>query len=317
MSCVYKGKVFDTELSKNSKGGTEMMRQRLVENVDDELLQSYAIHLSRPREMYDDVKNIMYCHDLALDPENNILKDGGWEKFDHFVFVSYWQRDQYILIYGIPYSKCTVIHNAIELEYSGAKKATDEIRFVYHTTPHRGLELVYPIFDALSQQFDNIHLDVYSSFKIYGWENRDDAYKKLFENLENHPNITYHGAKSNEEVLECLEKAHIFLFPSIWPETSCIAMIEAIRSGVLVIHPSYAALPETSSGATVMYDYTEVANDHANMAFAVVKNLLDAQKLDPNLFNTMMNNERCTLPRNSINNFTNSWNNLLRRLLND
>jgi hypothetical protein len=93
-------------------------------------------------------------------------------------------------------------------------------------------------------------------------------------------------------------------------------MIEAIRSGVLVIHPSYAALPETSSGATVMYDYTEVANDHANMVYAIVKNLLDAQKLDPNLFNTMMNNERCTLPRNSINSFTNSWNNLLRRLSN-
>ena len=189
MSCVYKGKILDTDLSKKSKGGTEMMRTRLVENVDEELLESCAIHFSRPREMYDDVKNIMYCHDLALDPENKILKDNGWEKFDHFVFVSYWQRDQYILIYGIPYSRCTVIHNAIELEYSGGKKDTDQIRFVYHTTPHRGLELVYPIFDALSQQFDNIHLDVYSSFEIYGWPKRDETYSQLFKNLENHPNI--------------------------------------------------------------------------------------------------------------------------------
>lgn len=316
MSCVYKGKIVDTDLSRNAMGGTEMMRARLLKNVDKDLLKKYAIHFSRPREMYKDVKNIFYCHDLALDPENKILKDGGWKKFDHFVFVSYWQRDQYIMIYGIPYSKCTVIQNAIEQEYVQVQKKTDEIRFIYHTTPHRGLELVYPIFDALSQQFVNIHLDVYSSFDIYGWKERDKPFLDLFEKIKSHSKMTYHGAVHNEKVLEALQDSHIFLFPSIWPETSCIAMIEAIRSGVIVIHPSYAALPETSSSATIMYEYTENANDHANRAYSVVKNLLEAQKIQPDLFNQIMSSERCYLPKNSINNYSNSWNNLLRHLNN-
>lgn len=316
MSCVYRGQVIESDLSKNARGGTEMMRERLLKNVDSDLLSNYAIHFSRPREMYKDVKNIFYCHDLALDPENKVLRDGGWKKFDHFVFVSYWQRDQYVLVYGIPYSKCTVIQNAVELEFVHTKKPTDEIRFIYHTTPHRGLELLYPIFDALSKEYDNIHLDVYSSFKIYGWEQRDKPYEALFEKLNAHPHITYHGSKSNEEVLRALKDAHIFLFPSIWQETSCIAMIEAIRSGVVVVHPSYAALPETAAGATIMYDYTEIVNDHANIAYAVVKNLLDAHKVTPDLFNMFMASERCELPKNSINIFTNSWNNLLRRLNN-
>lgn len=314
MSCVYKGEIVNTDLSRNAMGGTEMMRNRLIQNVNSELLKKYAIHFSRPRQMYDDVKNIFYCHDLALDPENKVLKDGGWKKFDHFVFVSYWQRDQYIMVYGIPYSKCTVIQNAIELNYTVPDKGTEEVRFIYHTTPHRGLELVYPIFDALSKEYDNIHLDVYSSFEIYGWKERDKPYKDLFENLKKHPKITYHGSKSNEEVLAALEKSHIFLFPSIWAETSCLAMIEAIRSGVLVIHPSYAALPETSGGATIMYDYTEVVKDHANLAYAITKNMLETHKLQPNIFNIIMTTDRCELPRNSINSFSNSWNNLLRRL---
>jgi UDP-glucose:(glucosyl)LPS alpha-1,2-glucosyltransferase len=316
MSCVYKGKIVDTNLSKNARGGTEMMRERLLKNVDHNLLQGYAIHFSRPREVYKDVKNIFYCHDLALDPENKVLKDGGWKKFDHFVFVSYWQRDQYILVYGIPYSKCTVIQNAIELEFTRTIKPTDKVRFIYHTTPHRGLELLYPIFDALSKEYDNIHLDVYSSFKIYGWEQRDKPYEQLFEKLKSHSHITYHGSKSNDEVLAALKDAHVFLFPSIWQETSCIAMIEAIRSGVVVVHPSYAALPETSSGATVMYEYTEIANDHANLAYATMKNLLDIHKTTPNLFNMFTASERCELPKNSINTFTNSWNKLLGRLHN-
>lgn len=293
-----------------------MMRDRLLKNVDPNLLQEFAIHFSRQREVYKDVKNIFYCHDLALDPENKILRDGGWKTFDHFVFVSYWQRDQYVLVYGIPYSKCTVIQNSIELEFKHTLKPTDEVRFVYHTTPHRGLELLYPIFDALSKEYDNIHLDVYSSFKIYGWEQRDKPYEQLFEKLKSHSHITYHGSKSNDVVLAALKDAHVFLFPSIWQETSCIAMIEAIRSGVVVVHPSYAALPETSSGATVMYEYTEIANDHANLAYATMKNLLEIHRTTPDIFNIITASERYELPKNSINTFTNSWNRLLGRLHN-
>lgn len=314
MSCVYKGKVIETDLSKNSMGGTEMMRKRLLANVNPNFLENVAIHFSRPRKFYEDVKNIFYCHDLAADPENSVLENDGWKKYDHFVFVSYWQRDQYIMAYKIPYSMCTVIQNAIELEYSPPQKDTKEIRFIYHTTPHRGLELVYPIFDAISKEYDNVHLDVYSSFKIYGWEERDESFKKIFEKLEEHPKITYHGSKDNETVLNALQKAHIFLFPSIWQETSCLAMIEAIRSGVLVIHPSYGALPETSGNATMMYEYTEDINKHANLAYAGVRNMMEAHKLEENIFNKIMTSERCVLPKNSIKTFANAWNNLLERL---
>ena len=56
MSCIYKGTVVDTNLSTNARGGTEMMRERLLRHVPAELLQDYAIHFSRPREIYSDVK---------------------------------------------------------------------------------------------------------------------------------------------------------------------------------------------------------------------------------------------------------------------
>lgn len=316
MSCVYKGEIIESEQSANSKGGTELMRARLLKYVDSELLSKVAIHFSRPRELYDDVKNILYCHDLAQDPENKILKDGGWEKFDMFVFVSYWQRDQYTLMYGIPYSRCVVIPNAIELDYSPIEKPTDQIRFIYHTTPHRGLELVYPIFDELCKEFDNIHLDVYSSFKIYGWEQRDKPFEELFNKIANHDHMTYHGVEENETILKALRDSHIFLFPSIWPETSCLAMIEAVRSGVVVVHSSLGALPETSGNATIMYEYTEDVNNNANIAYSICKNILNAQKEDKEFFNRIMNSDRCELPKNGINNFSNSWNNILRHMLN-
>ena len=55
MSCLYKGQVVESELSANARGGTEMMRDRLLNNADPELLKQVAVHLSRPRELYEDV----------------------------------------------------------------------------------------------------------------------------------------------------------------------------------------------------------------------------------------------------------------------
>jgi len=316
MSMIHKGHVVETELSKNSKGGTEMMRKRLLNNVPYDLLTDVAIHFSRPREIPNDVKNILYAHDLAEDPENKILLDGGWEKFDHFVFVSAWQRDQYILYYNIPYSKCTVIPNAIEKRYTAEEKNTETIRFIYHTTPHRGLEIVYAVVDQLAKEYKNIHLDVYSSFAIYGWPQRDDPYVDLFTKIFRHSNMSYHGSVPNDEVLEALDNSHIFLYPSIWKETSCIALIEAIRSGLVCIHPNYGALPETASNATIMYDYTENLQDHANMAYSITKSVLEQQKNDAGWINRFTRSDRFGLTPNDIATYSQLWTKLLRDLQN-
>ena len=316
MSMIHKGHIVETELSKNSKGGTEMMRKRVLDNVDSNLLSNVAIHFSRPREIPVDVKNIMYCHDLAEDPENAILADGGWKKFHHFVFVSQWQRDQYITYFKIPYSMCTVIQNAVEKEFLAPEDMshTGKVRFIYHTTPHRGLELLYPIFDELSKHHDNIHLDVYSSFAIYGWAQRDDPYVELFTEIHNHPNMTYHGSVPNAQIIKALETADVFLYPNIWKETSCIALIEAIKCGVLCIHPNYGALTEVSGGQTLTYDYSEDNNSNANAAYSIADQVLNTQKEDNQFLKRFTTTDRAFLSKNSIPIFANSWNKLLKEL---
>tara|TARA_R110001632_G_scaffold31710_1_gene82516 strand:- start:170 stop:1129 length:960 start_codon:yes stop_codon:yes gene_type:complete len=315
MSMIHKGHIVESEQSKNANGGTEMMRKRLLDNVDFDLLGDVAIHFSRPRHVPADVeKNILYCHDLAQDPENAVLRNEKWKQFDHFVFVSQWQRDQYNAMYGIPHSKCSVIQNAVETVYEAREKPTEQIRFIYHTTPHRGLELLYPVFDALTKVHDNIHLDVFSSFSIYGWEQRDEPYRELFMNLTDHPNITYHGAQPNSVVLDALLKSHVFLYPNIWQETSCIAMIEAIRSGVLCVHPNLGALSETTANSTIMYNYNENKSDHANIAYAYAKQVLDIQKDDPTFISRMTNNQKSQLYPHTIEIFKSNWTKLLLEL---
>lgn len=235
-----------------------------INSLPPELLSHFQIIHSRVRDLDPNKKKIYVLHDLPGDPEVQHLKNGGWKKFDKLVFVSHWQQQMYNAYLGVPFSAGVVLKNAIEpFNASSTEKPTDKIRLMYFSTPHRGLELLYPAFDQLYQKYgDKIELNVFSSFDLYGWDARDKPYEKLFENLKAHPGINYSKSVPNEVIRKELERSHILAYPSIWQETSCLVMIEAMCAGLVCVHSSLAALPETSLGCTYMYDYTEDVQQH-------------------------------------------------------
>lgn len=260
-----------------AKGGTEMIKEALIKRLDPDLASQFNIIHSRVREIDLNKKNILVLHDLFGDPEAQHLKDPeSRRRFSKLVFVSNWQFQQYNLALGVPYSDSIVLKNAIE-PINDVEKSTDgPIRLIYHTTPHRGLELLVPAYEVLYKKYgDKIVLDVYSSFNIYGWPQRDEQYKSVFDKCREHPGINYHGAVSNEEVREALKKAHIFAYPSIWQETSCIAAIEAMSAQCAVICPNLAALPETTANFGLMYQYDEDPNVHVRRFLNLLDSVID------------------------------------------
>jgi len=254
------------ELNQNSRGGTELLMERLFDALPFETLQKYQIIPSRVRSLDPNRLRVLYLHDLAGDPEAKaaIEMNGSWTRFNRLVFVSHWQRQQFFNTFeNLQWSRTTVIQNSI-VPIPTHKKPTDgKINLIYHTTPHRGLNILLATFKKLWEKDQDIHLDVYSSFEIYGWGERDTQFKDMFKEIEDHPGMTYHGFKDNGTVRKALEKAHIFAYPSIWPETSCIALIEAMSAGCYCVHPDYAALPETSGNWTMMYPWHENIEAHA------------------------------------------------------
>ena len=86
----------------------------------------------------------------------------------------------------------------------------------------------------------------------------------LFKALQNHPGINYSKSISNEEIREQLKHHHILAYPSTWEETSCLVLIESMMAGLMCVHSSLAALPETAMGNTRMYDYTDDRKEHLN-----------------------------------------------------
>jgi glycosyltransferase involved in cell wall biosynthesis len=259
------------ELSKNARGGTELMLERLHSSINKDLIENFQIIPSRVRELDETKIRVLWLHDLPGDPESEHLKNRGWEKFHKLVFVSNWQMQAYVQHYNIPWSHCIVLQNAIQpLDFDLSTKTRDKIRLIYHTTPHRGLNILVPVFKKLCETHDNIELDVYSSFKIYGWESRDEQYKQLFDDCKNTPNINYHGFVPNEEIRTSLTRSHIFAYPSIWTETSCLALIEAMSAGNICVHPNLGALYETAANWTHMYQWNENPSQHANMFYSIL-----------------------------------------------
>lgn len=263
------------KLSANAMGGTELMKYELLKRLDPRLLDEFQIFMSRVEEELDETKlRIYWVHDLPGDPAAEHLKNGGWDKFHKLVFVSNWQMQAFINYYGIPWSKCTVLQNAINPIETHTKPTDGTIRLAYWSTPHRGLSILVPVFSELCKKYDNLELDVYSSFKIYGWEERDNQFKDLFAACEDHPKINYHGSVSNEVLRENLKKTHILAYPNIWPETSCITLMEAMSAGILAVHPNFAALPETAANWTYMYQWTDDMNQHASIFYNVLDNAI-------------------------------------------
>ena len=256
-----------------ANGGTEMMRNQLYSRVDPDLLDKFQIICSRVRWIDPKKPTILWCHDTWDDPESQHLKEEERRaRFEKFVFVSNYQLSTYNLALQVPYAQSFVMQNAIEpIELKD--KNQDQIKLIYHTTPHRGLNVAVAAIMELAKNYgDKIHFDVFSSFEAYGWKDRDKEFEDLFNNIREHPQMTYHGYQPNEKVREALQEAHIFAYPSIWPETSCIAAIEAMSAGCQVVCPNFAALPETTANFATMYQWSEDIQFHAN----VFANMLNA-----------------------------------------
>lgn len=262
------------ELSAKAMGGTELMMGRIYDgSIPADLLEQFQIIPTRVRDLDETKWRILYIHDLPEDPEVQHLANEGWRKFHKIVFVSNWQAQLFIAKFNIPWSKCVVLLNAIH-PIPVERDPSTEINLIYHTTPHRGLNILLPVFARLAERHKNIHLDVFSSFKLYGWAERDEQFKELFKFADDHPNITNHGAVPNDEIRQALAQAHIFAYPSIWPETSCIALMEAMSAGLTCVHPNYAALYETGANWTQMYFWHEDLNEHAKIFFMLLDNAI-------------------------------------------
>tara|TARA_Y100000590_G_scaffold368086_1_gene428509 strand:+ start:404 stop:1381 length:978 start_codon:yes stop_codon:yes gene_type:complete len=243
----------------DSFGGSENQLRLLLKHLPDKSFKDINLILNSTRHnlIEKDKINVLWVHHFIDQKEiQNLGSNDFIDKLDWIVFNSDWNCEKHINHFKIPKNKTIVIRNAIE-KIDFIEKPKDKINLIYHTTPWRGLVLLLKVFKELNLK--NVELYICSSTIIYG--KKFDAvlgkkYQSLFEECKNTKNVNYLGFLENEKICELLKKMHIFSYPSIWPETSCIAAIESMAAGCEVVTTNLGALKETCSnfGTFVNFD---------------------------------------------------------------
>ena len=290
------------KINKESFGGSENQLKLLLKHLSDEDFKDINLILNNAsHELIEENKiNVLWMqHFVNQEEAKNLGSKDFVSKLDYIIFNSNWNFEKFQYQFKIPEEKSLVIRNAVE-EIPLHQKPKDKISLIYHTTPWRGLRHLLNVFKNL--KMENVELNICSSTIIYG--KKFDAilgkkYENLFEECKSMKNVNYLGFVENKEIVKLLEKMHIYAFPSIWPETSCISAIEAMAAGCEVVATNLGALYETCSpfGTLISFDrnFSNLEKKYEKVLSESIKSFWSAE-----------NQKKLELQRKTIN-FTYSW----------
>jgi glycosyltransferase involved in cell wall biosynthesis len=246
------------------KGGTEIQVAYLEKYVNKNLLNKVQITTSVPEKIPLAISkgNILWVHNSydqvnLIDWFKNKFNHG---KYDWYVFNSHWTYEKYRYFYKIPTEQSLVIKNGFDdsLIIKTKFKTNKKIKLIYSSTPWRGLDV---LLDAMEQvKSNNIELDVYSSTQIYGdqfKEMNDKQFINLYERAKKIKNVNYKGYLDHSELMKILHTYDVYIHPSIFEETSCMAAMEALACGLVAVTTDLGALYETCCDFPIYIPYLE------------------------------------------------------------
>jgi len=270
-------------LNQSPKGGTELQLGFLTKYVDKSLLDQAQICTSIPGKLPIDPNKVNILWQKNSYDQPNLYP---WFKnkanhniYDWYVFNSHWNHEKFRMMFGLPDHKCIVIKNGIEkIEKTKPYQKDQPLRIIHQNTPWRGLSVLLGAMQLVKNPL--ISLDVYSSCEVYGksfYEANDHNYKALYEQAKQLPNVNYIGYKSNEYIREHIKDYNMYVYPSIFEETSCISLLESMAAGLYCITTNYGALFETGAEFPMYIpydkDYKRLAEKFAYGIEAAAKTL--------------------------------------------
>jgi len=247
----------------NPRGATEIQMEMLQKHVPQELLDQVQICTSVPGKVPIDPKKLNILWQKNSYDQPNLAPwfadKSNHSKYDWYVFNSHWTYEKFRYFFDIPTERSVVIKNGISnFPKRKVYKKGEPIKILHHNTPWRGLNVVLRAMQDVNNP--NITLDVYSSTQVYGDDfkkQNDDQFKPLYEQAEKLKNVNYIGYKPNEYILEHMTDYDLYVYPSVFEETSCVSAMEALAAGVHVITNNYGALYETCSEWPVYVNYSD------------------------------------------------------------
>lgn len=260
-------------------GGSELAYRALLSNLGGQWPENVNFILSSCKPEYVDTNKInVLWQQLNWNEENvQLMADSEFvDSVEHFVYVSHWCYDRYRNKFAVPEHKSLVIKNAVYPFERIIKPKSEKLKLIYTSTPWRGLDVLLSAVKMLNRS--DIELDVYSSTVIYGdffHNSYGSDFNWIFELAKSMDNVNYMGYASNAGVRRAVSNSHIFAYPSMFEETSCISAIEAGAAGCDMVVSDYGALYETCAQWATYVPYQSDREKMAESYAHVLNNAID------------------------------------------
>lgn len=197
---------------------------------------------------------ILWCHHAPDQPAVQPLAQPDQRSvYAGFAMVSKWQAAAYHRAFDIPLEAMGILRNAVApcfLETTPSQrwlKTGEPPVLAYTSTPFRGLDALLLSFPSIRKALPGATLRVFSGFSIYGAD-KPDEFTALYEMARTLPGVEYVGPVPQPELARAMAEVDIWSYPCVFPETSCIAAMEAMASGSALVTTAMGALPETTMG---------------------------------------------------------------------
>lgn len=178
--------------------------------------------------------------------------------FGRIVFLTQWQADaatarfplldqitQLILRHAIAPRFETMF--ADFEDFRAAKQGRLQI-LAYTSTPFRGLDVLLATWPHLHARIPSAELRVHSSMAVYGVSEAEDPHHALYARAASLPGVRLAGSLPQATLAQAMRGYGGLAYLNTFPETGCIALMEALAAGLRVVTSALGALPETSEG---------------------------------------------------------------------
>lgn len=272
--------LLEASLNPDGTGGTEIMGrswQDYVLPAAPDLADWHWCVIPGDNVIAPDNSNVVWLHPHHNEPGLEQLMDKQFQKhFKAYVFVSNWQYERFGEKFNLPMEKCHVLKNATQ-PFEAHKKPDGKLQLIFHPNPIRGLDLLLESIRLIPDEDFELHIfheldpderkkQYHEGLQTYEYSHVTEEEEKFLRyclalaNADSR--VVRHTRTNNSKIREQLMKTHIFAYPSIFQETSCICMIESLCAGCSVLSSNLAALPETGLGFARHYGYIPDRNKH-------------------------------------------------------
>lgn len=199
------------------------------------------------------------------------------------VLLSEWQRQAFVNAFGIEQERISILRNAVGpafLETPPRPWFETGVApvFAYSSTPYRGLAPLLLMFPTIRRALPKAELRVFSSLAVYRKKEDEDPHRYLYEVARALPGVHYEGSVAQPVLAKALQSAAALTYPSVFAETSCIGVMEALATGAEVISTAFGAIPETSAGFARLMNLprenSELINNFSSLVVQSVRETL-------------------------------------------